>query len=176
MIWPVAASGARGDEHIVLNRKIQSPKQIYTHTCNAKADTFQTLRRDSLISIPFVLAIDLLQAQPLGASPFLIDPLLPDATDRFRARKYWPSLKVALLPFCDPVSTPYFRSYHISRLQKLRQNVVLAWGILPHAPSFEQMLIASMQELPRLSYSHAIALTTHGFAASGTIQRPGTEI
>ena len=69
MILPVAASGALGDEHMVLNRKIQSPKQIYIHACNAKANTFQTLRRDLLISIPFISVIDLFQTLPLGVSP-----------------------------------------------------------------------------------------------------------
>jgi hypothetical protein len=69
MTLPVAASGASGDEHIVLNRKIQSPKQIYTHACNAMANTFQTLLCDSLVSIPFLLMTGLFQPLLLGASP-----------------------------------------------------------------------------------------------------------
>jgi hypothetical protein len=32
------------------------------------ADTFQTLRRDSLICIPFILVIDRFKPLPLGAS------------------------------------------------------------------------------------------------------------
>jgi hypothetical protein len=74
MIFPVAASGALGDEHMVLNRKIQNPKQIYTHARNAKANTFQALRRDMLISIPFILVVDLFQTLPLGVSPTFARP------------------------------------------------------------------------------------------------------
>jgi hypothetical protein len=72
----------------VLNRKIQRPKQIYTHACNAKANTFQTLRRDLLISVPFILVIDLFQTLPLGGfthvRPSLINPLQPVATAHFQ--------------------------------------------------------------------------------------------